>query len=327
MELSFLKKINFERKKKFNIFLLFFWLTSIIYLSYKIINNFNEFSLEVKIEFKQLFFVLIFFLILLNIYSYRFFFFLKKLNKYSIKFIDWSELFFKSSLMNLFLQGSGHLLRAIELKKKNVSYETFININFFIFILNFFFFNIFFLTILYFIREERIIFIVFILILFLCILIKKNFFLILINFIKTKFKFFKKNLYYFKNSFAFNFDFFFSGKNLVIFFFLTFIIFLNEFFIYYIIITNILYSVSFFQITLIFILIFALNSVPFLRNLVGVNELIVGTFVEILNLYFIGGAFIHFIVRLIGSASVIILSVFYYFLSLNKKKFKISRFI
>lgn len=324
MELSFLKKNNFYSKKKFNIFLIFFWLTCIIYLSYKIINNLNEFSLEVKIEFKQLFFVLFFFLILLNIYSYRFFFFLKKLNKYSIKFIDWSELFFKSSLMNLFLQGSGHLLRAIELKKKNVSYATFININFFIFILHILFFNIFFfLIILYFIREEQIILLyLFILILFLCILIKKNFFLILINFIKKKLKFFKKNLYYYKNSFAFNFDFFISGKSLVIFFFLTSIIFLNEFFIYYIIITNILDSVSFFQITLIFLLIFTLNSVPFLRNLVGVNELIVGTFVEILNLYFIGGAFIHFIVRLIGSASVIILSVFYYFLSLNKNSLK-----
>jgi hypothetical protein len=153
MKFSFFNKNFFFSKKNFKTFIYVFWFICITYLLYKIIKNFNQFSVGIRIEFDQLFFIFIFSLVLANIYSYRFFFFLNKLNKYSLNFIDWSELFFKTSLMNLFLQGSGHLLRAIELKKKYLGYTTFISINFFIFLLHFFFNVFFFLILLYFIRE------------------------------------------------------------------------------------------------------------------------------------------------------------------------------
>ena len=52
MELLFLKK-------KLNIFTYFFWFSAIVYLLYKINNDLNNFSLEIKIEFEQLFFVFI----------------------------------------------------------------------------------------------------------------------------------------------------------------------------------------------------------------------------------------------------------------------------
>ena len=316
MELLFLKK-------KLNIFTYFFWFSAIVYLLYKTNNDLNNFSLEIKIEFEQLFFVFIFFLILINIYSFRFFFFLKKLNKYSVNFIDWSELFFKTSLMNLFLQGSGHLLRAIELKRQNIGYTAFISINFFISIVHFLLFNIIFFLILFSsIKEEKIILLfLFILILFLFILVKKNFFLILINFIKKKINFFQKKIFSILEFFLLYSKNFFLAKNILIFFLFTLVIFLIEFFIYYIIITTILTSVSFFQIILIFILIFLLNSIPILRNLIGINELIVGMFIETLNFYFTDGAMIHIIVRVMGSLSVIVMSLFCFFLSLNKKKY------
>jgi len=79
MKLSFLKNNTFI--KKFNFFILFFWFASIFYLIYRIVNDFNEVSLQVKIDFRQLFFVFLLFFILLQMYSYRFFFFFKKIKK------------------------------------------------------------------------------------------------------------------------------------------------------------------------------------------------------------------------------------------------------
>ena len=223
MEFLIFNKSFFFSKKNFKIFIYVFWFICITYLLYKIITNFNQFSEEIRIEFDQLFFIFIFSLALANVYSCRFFFFLNKLNKYPVNFIDWSELFFKTSLMNLFFQGSGHLLRAIQLKKKHVRYSIFISINLFIFLLHFFFSIIFFLILLYFIKEEKIIlFNLFILILLSFILGKKNFFLVSINFIKKKLGFYKKNLALILKNFSFNYNIFFLPKNLLNFFFFYF---------------------------------------------------------------------------------------------------------
>jgi hypothetical protein len=311
-------------KKNLNMFIYFFWFICIIYLFYQIIKNFNQFSVEIsRIEFDQLFFIFIFSFILINVYSFRFFFFLKKLNKYSRNFIEWSQLFFKTSLMNLFLQGSGLLLGAIELKKKNVSYTTFININFFIYILHFFFVMLFlFLILSFLIKEENIFLYFFILILFLFILLRKRFILFLINFIKKNFSFYKKQFTSILKNFSFNYDIFFLTKNILIFFLFSLVIFLLEFFIYYIIAKNILPSSNFFQIMLIFLFILLLNYIPILKNLVGINELFVGMLVESFDFYFLSGAVIQLILRLTGNISVIVMSLFYHFLSINRKNLK-----
>ena len=324
MKFFFFNKNFFFSKKNLKKFIYVFWFICITYLLYKIIKNFNQFSEEIRIEFDQLFFVFIFSLALANVYSSRFFLFLNKLNKYPINYIDWSELFFKTSLMNLFFQGSGHLLRAIELKKKHVGYTTFISVNLFIFLLHFFFFNIiFFLILLYFIKEEKIILLnLSITILLSFILVKKNFFLISINLIKKSLSFYKKNLTLILKNFSFNYGIFFLPKNLLNFFFFTLVIFLLESLIYYIIADNILPSGNLFQATLIFLLIFFLNSIPILKNLFGINELLVGMFVETLDFYFASGVIIQLIVRSTSSISVIVMSIFYYFLSLNRKNLK-----
>jgi hypothetical protein len=317
MELSF-------SKKNLNTFFYFFWLISIIYLLYKIIKDFNHYVVEIRIEFDQLFFILIIFFVLANLNSYRFYFFLKKFNKCTINFIDWSKLLFKTSLMNILFQGSGHLLRAIELKKKNINYITFISINFFIFLLNLIFFSIISLLILLYLTSEKkiILLYLFILILLLFILVNKKNFLILINFIKNKLGFYKKKFTSILKIFLHNYDIFFLTKSILIFFFITLVMFILDFFTYFIIAKNILRSSSLFQIMLIFLFSLFLNNIPFLRNLFGINELLVGMFVEALDFYFLDGATIQLICRLMGGISLIIMSLFYYFLSLNQNTLK-----
>jgi len=324
MEFLFSKKSLSFFKKNLNIFIYFFWFICVTYLLYNIIKNFNQFTLKNIIKFDQLFFIFIFFLILSNVYSYRFFFFLKKLNKYTVNFIDWSELFFKTSLMNLFLQGSGHLIRAVELKKKNVGYTTFISINLFILILQFFLFNIFsILILLYLIREEKIVLLyLFILILLSSILVRKNFFLILINFIKNILYFYKKKFTSILKNFSINYHIFFLPKNILIFFFFTLVIFFLQVIIFHVIIKNILPSSTFFQILLIFLFIFFMGYVPIIKNLFGINELLVGMFVETLDFHFFSGAIIQLIFRSMSGISDISLSLFYYLLSLNRKNLK-----
>ena len=310
--------------KNLKSFINFFWFFSVIYLIFKIIENFNQNSVEITIKFNQLFFIFILFLVILNITSFRFFLFLKKVNKYPINFIDWSSLFFKTSLINLLFLGSGHLLRAIELKKKHFGYVMFININFFIYILQFFFFNVFFIILLYFIREEKI----FLLFLYTSILIlyflvkKKILFFILINFIKKKLSFYKKQFTLILKNLSLNYNIFFLPKNLLIFFFFTLVIFLLDVIIFHILIKNILPSSTFFQILLIFLFIFYLSHIPIIKNLFGINELLVGMFVETLDFYFFSGAIIQLILRSMGSISTIVCSLFYYLLSLNRKNLK-----
>jgi hypothetical protein len=103
--------------KNLKTFINFFWFISVIYLIYKIIENFNQSSVEITIKFDQLFFIFILFLVVANISCYRFFFFLKKLNKYPVNFVDWSSLFFKTSLVNLLFQG-GALIKSYRIKEK-----------------------------------------------------------------------------------------------------------------------------------------------------------------------------------------------------------------
>jgi hypothetical protein len=310
--------------KNFKIFVNFFWFISVIYLLDKIIKNFNQNSEEITIKFDQLFFIFILFLVIANISCFRFFFFLKKLNKYPINFVDWSSLFFKTSLINLLFLGSGHILRAIELKKKHVGYVTFININFFIFILQFFFFNIFFIILLYFIGEQKI----FLLYLYISTLIlfllvkKKTLFFIFINFIKKNLSFFKKQFTLVLKNLSLNYDIFFSLKNVLIFFFFTLVIFLLDVIIFHIIIKNILPSSPLFQILLIFLFIFYVSHIPIIKNLFGINELLVGLFVETLDFYFLSGAIIQLILRSMGGISAISCSLFYYLLGLNRKTLK-----
>jgi hypothetical protein len=310
--------------KNLKIFVNSFWFISVIYLLYKIIENFNQSSVEITIKFDQLFFIFILFLVVANISCYRFFFFLKKLNKYPVNFVDWSSLFFKTSLINLLFQGSGHLLRAIQLKKKHIGYIMFININFFILVLQFFFFNVFFIILLYFIREQ----IIFLLYLYTSILIlfflvkNKILFFILINFIKKNLSIYKKQFTLILKNLSLNYDIFFSSKNILIFFFFTLVMFLLDVIIFHIIIKNILPSSTFFQIFLIFLFIFYVNHIPIIKNLFGINELLVGMFVETLDFYFFSGTIIQLILRSMGGISVIVSSLFYYLLSLNRKNLK-----
>jgi hypothetical protein len=305
--------------KKLKYFFYFFWIISLFFLSYKIQQDVYKYRTLIKIDFKNFFYIFFFFILILNISSYRFFYFFKKLTKYSSNYLNWSSLFFQTVIMNLFFQGSGHLLRAIELKKKNVNYSQFLSINY-VFLLLILFVNFFlFMCFFFFISKKKIILLsFFIFLVFVLILINKEFYKYLIIFLNKKIKFIKNKYKDAIESFLFNCSIFFLKKNLLIFLLFTLVIFYLEFISFYLLVSNIFSIKNIYSISLIFIIVFYLNKVPFLINIFGLNEIIVGLFAESLGFQFAQGSLIQFIYRIFLYISAIFSSILYF--SLNFKK-------
>jgi hypothetical protein len=305
-------------KKKMKLFFYFFWFFCIFFLFYKIQEDINKYDIIFRFSFKE-FFVLLFFTLILSITSYRFFYFFKKLTKYSSSYNNWCSLFFQTILMNLFFSGSGHLFRAIELKKKNINYLHFIFINYiFFFLILIINFN-FFLFSFYFITEKKIILLIFLIFSVITLItINKKFYTFLFMFFNKKLKFIK-NIYkdtvtkilIYLNDFL-------SKKNILIFLFFSLLIFFLEFLIINLLISNFFLIKDIYYIWLIFIVVFYLNKIPFLMNVIGLNEIIVGLFVENLGFNFLYGSLIQITYRIFFCASAILCSIFYYLISLKK---------
>ena len=309
--------INYS--KKINFFFFLFTIISFFFAFYKVQEDFNKIEFFFELNLKKKIFIIILIILTLKITSYRYFYFLKKLTKYSSNYNNWCKLFFQTTLMNLFFQGPGHLLRAIKLKKKNVSYSQFISINyiffFLIFTLNYFLFLLF----LYFITEKKIIIFIFLILLGITLIVTNrevyNFLIIILD---KKLKFLNNKYKSATKKFLISCNKFFLKKNLLIFFFFTLLIFCLEFLIFYLITSNFFFNLDFYFIVLIFMLIFYLNKIPFLMNFIGLNEIIVGLFLENLGFQFVQGFFIQLVYRIFILISAIFLTVLYYLINLKK---------
>ena len=143
--------INYFFKKK-NFFFSLFFIISFFFAFYTVQEDFNKIEIFFELNLKKKLFIIILIILTLKIISYRYFYFLKKLTKYSSNYNHWCKLFFQTMLMNLFFQGPGHLVRAIKLKKKNVTYSQFISMNYIFFFLIFCLNYVLFLLIVYFIN-------------------------------------------------------------------------------------------------------------------------------------------------------------------------------
>jgi hypothetical protein len=317
------KKSNYKNffRYVFKYFFYFFWIIGIFFLLDKSIKELNLHSIKTEIDFKIFFFIFFFFILIHNIYSYRFFFFLKKITKYPSNYTNWSILYFQTGLMNCFLDGSGHLFRAIKLKKRNVNYDQFISINYIFYMLIFLINFLLFLFFSYFITGKKNILLCLVIVLVpTFILINKQFYGFLLLFFKKKLKFVKKKYKYVVVNLIFYCKSFFSlKKNVLIFSFFTLVIFFLELINFYFLASNFIAIENIFLILLIFITIFFLNKVPYLANIIGLNEIILGIVVENLGFQFAQGSLIQFIYRIFFYISILFNNILYYFINFNKK--------
>jgi len=310
--------INYFLKKK-NFFFFLFFIISLFSAFYTVQEDFNKIEIFFELNLKKKLFIIILITLTLKITSYRYFYFLKKLTKYSSNYNNWSKLFFQTILMNLFFQGPGHLVRAIKLKQKNVTYSQYISINYIFFFLIFFLNYFLFLLLLYFITEKKIIILIFLILLVIILITTNkevyNFLIIIFN---KKLKFLNNKYKVVIKKFLIDCNNFFLKKNLLIFFFFTLLIFCLEFLIFNLITSNFFSNIDFYFIVLIFMLIFYLNKIPFLTNFIGLNEIIVGLFLENLGFEYVVGFFIQLTYRIFIFISAIFLTVLYYLINLKK---------
>ena len=137
--------------------------------------------------------------------------------------------------------------------------------------------------------------------------------------------FFNKKLKFTKNKYEdvvtktlIDLNVFFLKKNILIFLFFSLLIFFLEFLITNLLISNFFLIKDIYYIWLIFIVIFYLNKIPFLMNVIGLNEIIVGLFVENLGFNFLYGSLIQITYRIFFYACAILCSIYYYLISLKK---------
>lgn len=140
--------------KNFNLLKYLFFIISLIYIIDKSYSDYDEIRKVITKNYYLFFYVFILSVTILNLINFRYFFFFKKMSKYSDSFLNWSKLFFQTLSMNLMLSGSGSVFRAIQLKKKNISYAKFISINYTIYLIVFFANFIFFIIFYYFLFKK-----------------------------------------------------------------------------------------------------------------------------------------------------------------------------
>jgi hypothetical protein len=293
----------------------------------KIIVDFNLVYNKVKLDLKNFIYVFTIFFLILSISSYRFFYLIKKTTKYSANLINWKILYFQSLLMNFFLIGSGHLLRAIRFKKDNITLVEFAGVHFINLLLVIIFNLFFFLLLFYFLSYKKIILIYFIIFFIISlILLNKKTYNFLSKILEYKFKSIKKKYKdIFINFLLYSNYFFSSKKNISFFLFFTLAIFLLEGFSFYLILSNILLDKDFYNFFLFFVLVFYLNKIPYLLNFIGFNEIIVGIFAQSLGLHFIQGSLIQLTYRLFLYMTSIFSFALYYLINIKNIIFKIKR--
>lgn len=315
MKFSNIKKFFIKKK---NLLVYFFFFICLIFLINQSFDDFNKVKKIISKNYEIFFIVIIISIINLNIISYRFFFYLKKTLNYSGQFINWSKLFFQTVVMNFMIGGTGHVVRAIQLKKEKINYSKFITINYVVYLLILFINLFLFMLFFYFVSKEKIILLtsfITLLIAYIFLLPKfYNFFLEILNrnhILNKKYtSILKKILYYLSNNFLIK-------KNLLSFSFFTFLIFFLEGIIIFLISSSILQSENIYNILQFFFIVFYLNKIIYVNNFIGLNELIAGLLAEALGYYFLQGALIQLIFRLSIYIGCIFNNLLYYLIKLR----------
>ena len=295
----------YKTYQKYFSFVLFFICFSII--SLEIYNNINFITSLIVTNFHYVCLILLLQFLFYFIYNCRTYFSYKFFLKKNIEFKNWTYFFFKSLIYNNLLNFLGTIYRAILLKKIGISYVrstgilyllyfSYLFVNFFLIVLGILFFTDMiikekFFFLLFLITLSSFIYFFHDVIVFLC---KKKFSKISAPFIK-EFLFLKK---YFKKSLSNNLFLFNLFGNAII-------LFVIELFIFYFAFSIFFVDYSYSNIFLLFVIAFILDKIPFINNIIGLNEILYGLIFTNVGLDFYQGVVIKFICRITGIVTLI----------------------
>ena len=149
---NYLIRIKNKYKKVLNILFISFKFiiitSSLLFLFTKINQEFDNINNIIELNYNKLLFVFFLGFILVNLLNLRFYYFLKIVFVYSQNFLSWSRLFFLTSALNIALFGTGHAVRALELKKQKISLRKYFSL-YYVLIFMTLFLNLFLVTIEY----------------------------------------------------------------------------------------------------------------------------------------------------------------------------------
>ena len=278
--------------------------------------------------------ILLIFLIMIflhTLYSLRIFFFLKLSSKYNANFIEWSSLYYLTSIINLSpLWGTGHVIRSYELKQNNFSYSEYISMYLYIVIWDVLTYSLLLIYISYIFNVLNYLNfqILFVLVLLGILSFSKNFLKFLLKFLEKLFNFksLKKNKFFdlikirvlnlIKISFSV------LTLKMVIYFF-TFTLFI--FFLDYFLLNSIFkYGLQIFDYKVIFqffLFIFLINKIQLIGGIIGVRESFLGFYAEQVGMLFLEGLIISLAIRLFAAISLISNYIFYYLIIKIRKFF------
>jgi hypothetical protein len=323
---NYLIGIKNKHKKVLNILFISFKLiiitTSLLFLFIKINQDLDNTNNIIKLNYNKLLSVIFLGFILVNLLNLRFYYFLKIVFAYSQNFLSWSRLFFFTSFLNIGLFGTGHAMRALELKKREISFRKYFSIYYVLMVMTLFI-NLFLVTLEYvYITKEiksslLLITYVCLFIIFLSFFLYSrfiNFFLKILRNIK------KISRLFLVQNFILTLDLIINivqnKKNNITFCIYTILIHFLELLIFYVVFFIFLNTKNFEVILLLFSLSFILNNTPFISGLPGLNEIIFGYLSTVYGLFFLEGALIQLLLRLNIYVAIFLNLFFFYFLKI-----------
>ena len=261
--------------------------------------------------------------------SLRFFSLLKLISKYNTNFIEWSRIYFSTALVYLTpIIGAGHLMRSYEMKNRDFSYKEYINLQFIIFSWGILVESLLMFLICLFNKEINIYITSFFILIIICFLptISKTFIHIVYSYIKNNntLNYFKKfNLF---NSLKINIEKIINinvntinKKNFIVYSSYTICLFFFEFLIFYILLSDIFMINDLKIIVLFFIFNFLIKKIPLFNNIVGLREVILGTFMQQFGLIFFESVLFSITFRVVNLVSVLLSNLLFYSLKSEKK--------
>lgn len=301
-------QINHFNKTYLKYFSFIIFFICIFIVSLEVYNNINFITDLIALNFKYVYILLVLQFFLLFLYNYRFFFSYNFFLKKKIKFSHWTYFFFKSLIYNNLLNFLGTVYRALFLKKRGISYVKSTGILYLLYF-SYLFLSLFLILFgtLFFtnlILVLKILFILFSLAIFFFIYFLKK----IITFIFKR-KILAKITYSVINEF-FIFKNYFKKKSLNNFFILNLfgngaILFAIEIFIFFFA-YRIFFSDSYYSnIFLLFAILFILDKIPFIGNIIGVSEILYGFIFVNLGLDFYQGVVIKLICRVTGIIALV----------------------
>lgn len=304
-------------------FKLLFFSICIGFLFYKFENSYSEIASKLQLQISEIFFILFYAAIFFNIINLRAFLLTKSSVRYTYSYCDWSKLYFESLVVNSIISLSGTVYRAIQLKKRNINYTKFIAISYLLFG-SYISISLIFISLeLLFIKK------IFseIYIILVAILILIIFFFgptILENLIKffLKFRILGKHLKSLRKLFEILTKIFSKKKIIIILSLNTIIVHIFEIGLFYLVCTIFLDNINAQTIIILFAANFIIDQIPFFSEIPGAGEIILGLVGVPLGIFFVDGAIIKLLLRLLNYFSILLNSGVYFVISFyDKRKF------